>query len=57
MRLGLVRDHVTDHMLPFQDHVLSSQDHVGEPSSSRLGCNLALGAGWVDLGVLRAIPS
>jgi len=55
--LELVEDHVIRHVLFSQDHVPSSQDHVGESSSSQLGCNLALGAGWVDLGFVRAIPS
>jgi len=55
--LRLVRDHVIRHMSLSQDHVPASQDHMGESSSLQLGCNLALGSGWVDLGLLRAIPS
>ena len=45
--------HVTDS----QGHVPVSQDHMGEFSSSLFGCNLALGSGWVDLGLSRVIPS
>jgi len=40
-----VRDHVMSHVLPSQGHVPSSLGHVGESSSSRFGCSLALGAG------------
>ena len=57
MVLIWVRDHVMSHVLPSQGHMPSSQGHVGESSFSQLGCNLALGAGWVDLGVVHAIPS
>ncbi len=57
VRLGLVRDHVVDHVPPSQDHVPSSQDHVGESSPSLFGYSLVLGADWVDLGVSRSILS
>ena len=53
----LVRDHVMSHVIPSQGHVPISQGHMGEFLSSLFGCNLALGSGWVDLGLSRAIPS
>jgi len=45
------------HMISSWDHVPISQDHVGVSSSSLSGYSLALGLGWVDLGVSRMIPS
>jgi len=55
--LRLVRDHVIHHVSLSPGHVPASQDHMGESLFSLSGCNLALGSGWVDLGLLRAIPS
>ena len=52
---GHVFGHVTWEVLG--DHVPVSQDHVGVSSSSLSGYSLALGLGWVDLGVSRVIPS
>jgi len=50
-------DHVMGHMMSSWDHVSVSQDHMGVSSSSLSGYSLALGLGWVDLGVSRMIPS
>jgi len=52
-----VKDHVMSHVLLSQGHVPASQGHVGESSSSLFGYSLALGVGWVGLGVSRSIPS
>jgi len=49
--------HVMGHMMFSWDHVPVSQDHVGASSSLLSGCSLALGLGWVDLGVSRMIPT
>jgi len=49
--------HVMGHMISSWDHVPVSQDHVGVSSSLLSGYSLALGLGWVDLGVSRMIPS
>ena len=49
--------HVMGHMMFSWDHVPVSQDHVGVSSSLLSGYSLALGLGWVDLGVSRMIPS
>ena len=52
-----VRDLVTHHVLLSQGHVPVSQSHVGRSLSLLFGYSLALGAGLVDLGLSRAIPS
>ena len=52
-----VRDHVISHVLLSQGHVPVSPGHMEESSFSLFGYSWALGVGWVDLGVLRAIPS
>jgi len=49
--------HVMDHMMSSWDHVLVSQGHMGVSSSLLFDYSLALGSGWVDLGVSRMIPS
>ena len=48
---------VMGHMISPWDHVSVSQDHMGVSSSSLSGYSLALGLGWVDLGVSHMIPS
>ena len=49
--------HVMGHMMFSWDHVPVSQDHMEVSSSLLSGYSLALGLGWVDLGVSRMIPS
>jgi len=48
------RDHMIHHVV---DQVIVSQGHVKESLSLLSGYNLALGPGWVDLGVSQVIPS
>jgi len=54
---GHVIRHVMGHMMFSWDHVPVSQDHMGVSLSSLSGYSLALGLGWVDLGVSCMIPS
>ena len=49
--------HVMGHVMGSQGHMPASQGHIGESLFSLFDYNLALGSGWVDLGVSCVIPS
>jgi len=49
--------HMVGQVIASQGHMPASQGHVGESSFLLSGYNLALGPGWVDLGVSHVIPS